>query len=220
MEETTPREKILKKVRKALLNKAHRESISQIDFEAPVYVRTEDSLDLTFAQNFTESGGKFFFCANTVDLADNLEFLLKEKGWSSFNCQQEIVKELLDIAEIPYTWQHNDAIVSIRTCDYLIARTGGIVINYEASEISDSITQSRYVVLIGFTSQLVFNLNEAFNSIKAEREGKLPPGIQIISNSGGLDYQGQELKAEPELEIYFFLMDNTDESEEESASHE
>ena len=61
MEDSTSREKILKKVRTALLNKSRIEAGS-IDYESNIYVESEDAIEIIFAQQFSDVGGNFIFC--------------------------------------------------------------------------------------------------------------------------------------------------------------
>ena len=97
MEESTSREKILKKVRNALMNKPAKESIANIDFESEVFYKADDEPELIFAQNFTEAGGKFIFCEDNAILIDNLDFVVKESGWTSgLACEESIIQELLN----------------------------------------------------------------------------------------------------------------------------
>ena len=61
MEESTSKEKILKRVRKALSHKAEIETIS-VDMEADLYNAPEDELEIVFAHQLSELNGKFVFC--------------------------------------------------------------------------------------------------------------------------------------------------------------
>ena len=60
MDETTSREKVLKKVRNALISK-NENPFTSIDIDSPVYSKVEDTPDITFAQEFTKVSGKFIY---------------------------------------------------------------------------------------------------------------------------------------------------------------
>ena len=51
MEDSTSKEKVLKKIRRALINKST-EAIANVDFESPIYAANTDGLEINFAQNF------------------------------------------------------------------------------------------------------------------------------------------------------------------------
>ena len=63
MEESTSREKVLKKVRHALIYKTDN-PFPHVDFDSPVYMPMNDTSDVNFAQEFTEVGGVFIYCEN------------------------------------------------------------------------------------------------------------------------------------------------------------
>ena len=71
MEESTSREKVLKKVRNALIYKTDN-PFPQVDFESPVYRPMDESPDVNFAQEFTKVGGQFVYCEDEEDLVNNL----------------------------------------------------------------------------------------------------------------------------------------------------
>jgi len=67
MEESTSREKVLKKVRHALIYKTDN-PFPHVDFDSPVYKPMGDTPDVNFAQEFTKVGGVFIYCENEAKL--------------------------------------------------------------------------------------------------------------------------------------------------------
>jgi len=208
MEESTPREKILKRIRKALLNKAPRESVVSLDFETPVFPVSEDPLEICFAQNFSEAGGKFFFCADNKELIDNVDFLLKENNWGTAICEEEILQGLLEIAEINFVPVFEKNMPAITTCEALIARTGSVMVSLSQGSSSQAFFQSPALVVVAFTSQLVYEVKEAIQQLKEKYDGVLPSSFHVISNPAGLDYQGNEGAIQNPRDLYVFLMDD------------
>ncbi|MFN7013354.1 MAG: hypothetical protein ACK4ON_03685, partial [Bacteroidia bacterium] len=98
MQESTSKEKVLKKIRNALVNKAIDAVPKDVDFDSPIYNMPDQPLEITFAERFTELTGKFIFCeneeassktlynVNLEKIASNFEFcvLLKRDISSSF----------------------------------------------------------------------------------------------------------------------------------------
>jgi L-lactate dehydrogenase complex protein LldG len=213
MEESTPREKILKKIRKALLNKAPRESIVSLDFETPVFPLAEDPLEICFAQNFSEAGGKFFFCADNKELIENIDFLLKENKWGTAICEEEILQGLMEIAEINFVPIFEKDKPAITTCEALIARTGSVMVSLSQGSSTQAFFQSTALIIVAFTSQLVYEMKDAFHQLKQKYDGVLPSSFHIISNPSGLDYQGNEGAIQNPRDLYVFLMDDLTEVE-------
>lgn len=83
MEETTPREQVLKKIRNALISKTENPYPS-LDMEAPVYHSFTDPVDITFAEQFVKAGGKFVYNENEPELRNNLLSLMAEKKSRKF----------------------------------------------------------------------------------------------------------------------------------------
>jgi L-lactate dehydrogenase complex protein LldG len=72
---TTAKEKMLKKIRQALLQK--REN-PHPDFEdSPLYRDEEEGLDVTFAREFTSVSGSFVYCDGEISLIENLISLVE-----------------------------------------------------------------------------------------------------------------------------------------------
>jgi len=93
MEETTSREKVLKKVRNALISKTE-PPFSSLDIESSVYAEIKDSSDIIFAQEFTKVAGKFIYCENETDLKDYLTSLVSENEWKNVFSPEPRIKEI------------------------------------------------------------------------------------------------------------------------------
>lgn len=184
MEESTSREKILKKVRNALMNKPAKESIANIDFETEVFYKADDEPELIFAQNFTEAGGKFIFCEDNAVLIDNLDFVVKESGWTSgLACEETIIQELLGIAEVPFADKYTEETpVVVCSCESLIARTGSIMVSSKQGSTKAALLGAKIVVVIAFTNQLVGDMKEALNQVRKKYNGSFPNMLSVITN--------------------------------------
>jgi L-lactate dehydrogenase complex protein LldG len=83
MEESTSREKVLKRVRHALIYKTDN-PYPQVDFDSPVYKPMNDTSDVNFAQEFTKAGGIFIYCENEADAVGTLSALSNECNWHQY----------------------------------------------------------------------------------------------------------------------------------------
>jgi L-lactate dehydrogenase complex protein LldG len=208
MEESTPKEKILKKIRKALLNKSAKPSLANIDFESPVFAEPVDSIEIVFAQHFTESGGKFFFCANALELMDNIDYLLKENQWLPVFATTAQIKELLSAAETQHTDEPSIAKAVLMHCEALVARTGTVILSSASGLSTDMLVSDLPLIVLAFTEQLLTENREAFMKIKEKYSGKLPPFIHCISNPGGIDIDGHPCPQTKPREVYVFVIDS------------
>jgi len=207
MEESTSREKILKKVRNALMNKPAKESIANIDFESEVFYKADDEPELIFAQNFTEAGGKFIFCEDNAVLIDNLDFVVKESGWTSgLACEENIIQELLNIAEVGFSEKYNaETPIVICSCESLIARTGSIMVSSKQGSSKAALLNAKILVVIAFTNQLVNDMKEALNVMRKKYNGSFPNMISVITNP--INQIGET----PAQELYVLLIESEEE---------
>ena len=75
-EETTTKEKILKKIRKALIQKSV--GAVTVDFDSNIYQKPEEPLEVLFAQQLTKLNGKFIYCESEKDFSDKNLAVRKE----------------------------------------------------------------------------------------------------------------------------------------------
>ena len=214
MEDSTSKEKVLKKIRKALINKST-EAIANVDFESPVYASNTEALEINFAQNFTEAGGKFVFCLDYSECIDNLAYLAKENNWTEIFCLEEPLQELLSIGELPYSF-NNDAFeksqACITTCEFLIAQTGSVMISSRQTSGRKTAFSFPVHLVVAFTSQLISETKEALKSIKQKYAVQFPSMISIItgpSKTNAIDTTFI-IGASGPKEIYVFLIDDLD----------
>jgi L-lactate dehydrogenase complex protein LldG len=182
MKETTSKEKMLKKIRKALLEK-HENPYPNLE-ETPVYPPTSEYLEVLFAEQLTAVSGKFVFCEDEIQLIENLLLLAEEKGWRKIYCWETALQELLATYEFPFYSTDTDfeqAEVGITTCESLVARNGSVLIsNANAAGRRLSIYPNTHVV-IAYTSQLVLDLRDAFRLLKDKYGQTLPSMVSNIT---------------------------------------
>ena len=183
MDETTSREKVLKKVRNALASKTE-PTIPSVDTESSVYKDFEDTLDIVFAQEFTKIGGKFIYCENEDDCLENLKSLVKELKLKNLFCADQKLIDLLQKAKNQVQTQDEDFLkmdAAVTYCEYLIARLGSIMISSKQTSGRRLNVFPENHIVIAYTSQIVADIKDALKNINDQYEGKLPSLISIIS---------------------------------------
>jgi len=78
MEDSTSREKILKRVRDALIEKTEA-PYPIIDQDSSVYKEITEPLDVTFAEALVKIAGKFVYCESEDEFAATLKSLFLKK---------------------------------------------------------------------------------------------------------------------------------------------
>jgi L-lactate dehydrogenase complex protein LldG len=179
---TTPKEQLLKKIRKALLEKRDNPYPNLEDL--PLYPSNEEMLEEVFAKHLTNVAGHFVYCEDEIQVIENLLTLAEEHSWHKIYCWEEPLQELLRKYEFPFFETDKDfkeAEVGITLCESLIARNGSILIsNANAAGRRLSIYPHMHIVL-AYSSQLVLDLKDAFRSLKDKYGSNIPSMISTIT---------------------------------------
>ena len=181
MEESTSREKVLKKVRHALIYKTDN-PFPQVDFDSPVYMPMNDTPDVNFAQEFTKVGGVFIYCENENEVASTLSALYTECNWHNIYCAEPEFQYLLTQAGVPFDSDEESIqkiSVGITGCEFVIARLGSIMVSSKNSRRLNVYPEIH--VVIAYADQLVDDLKDAFVAIQKKYSGKLPSLLSVIT---------------------------------------
>ncbi len=181
MEESTSREKVLKKVRHALIYKTDN-PFPKVDFDSPVYNPMNDTSDVNFAQEFTKVGGVFIYCENESEVVATLSALYTECEWHNIYCAEPEFQFMLTEAAVPFD-SGEDTLqqlsVGITGCEFLIARLGSIMVSSKISRRLNVYPEIH--VVIAYANQLVDDLKDAFVAVQNKYAGKLPSLLSVIT---------------------------------------
>jgi L-lactate dehydrogenase complex protein LldG len=210
MKETTSKEKMLKKIRRALLEK--RDNPYPNLEETALYEEYTGHLDALFAEQLTAVSGNFLFCVDEIELFESLLQLADQKNWRKIYCWEPELQTLLSTYEFPFYSTDTDflnADVGITACESLIARNGSILVsNGNAAGRRLSIYPHVHIV-IAYTSQLVLDLKDGFKLLKEKYPENLPSMISNITGpSRTADIEKTlVLGAHGPKELYVFLLE-------------
>jgi L-lactate dehydrogenase complex protein LldG len=212
MEDSTTREKILKKIRKALTN--HRpQPFANIDWDSNVYVIPDAPLEEIFAKEFTAIGGRFVFCENELDFLEQLVQHSVENGWKKIYCYEEEICDMLEKVEFPFTREQNDfkeEMVAITSCEALVARLGSVLVSSRSQSGRRLIVVPTTHVIFAKTSQLVPDVKDALLLIKSNHS-QLPSFIASLAGpSRTADIEKTLVTpAHGPRDIFVFLVDDS-----------
>ena len=181
MEESTSREKVLKKVRHALIYKTDN-PFPQVDFDSPVYNPMSETPDVNFAQEFSKVGGVFIYCENESEAVSALSALNTECEWHNIYCAEPEFQYMLTQAGVPFESDEEslqELKVGITGCEFVIARLGSIMVSSKNSRRLNVYPETH--VVIAYVDQLVDDLKDAFEAVQAKYSGKLPSLLSVIT---------------------------------------
>lgn len=183
MEESTSREKILKNVRNALLNKLDN-PFKDTDFSSPVFVNQEEIPEVQFAIKLNENGGTFVYCANEKDVINKLAALIEQKHWDNVFCADKLMSDALEKIDIKTISTNEEFIsvnVGIATCDFLISRFGSVMVSSGLGWGRQIFVFPEILIIIAKATQVVPELKDALTGIKKKYLNNFPSQITVIT---------------------------------------
>ncbi|QKJ32562.1 lactate utilization protein [Mucilaginibacter mali] len=207
---TTAKEKLLKKVRSALLEK--RDNPYPNLEQLPLYADNDELLEVIFAEQLMAVAGNFIFCEDEIHLIEQLLTIAEERSWHKIYCWEPALQQLLKNYEFPFFETDKDfdqAEAGITLCEALVARNGSIMIsNANGAGRRLSIYPPVHLV-VAYTSQLVPDLKDAFKLLKEKYGSNIPSMISNITGpSRTADIEKTlVLGAHGPKELFVFLLD-------------
>mgnify|MGYP003941135679 CR=1 FL=1 len=217
MKAATPKEAILKKIRKALSESTPLPFPSS-EGNQSVFQPAPEELDMLFAEQFSRLQGKFVFCLDQQELQIRLEELALQQGFTKIYCRDQHL--LARFNEGPLrarilddtgkeSLRHCD--VAITGCECLIARTGSIVLSSGQDSGRTTSVYAPVHICVATTDQLVYDIRDGLKLLKEKYGNKLPSFISFASGpSRTADIEKTlVVGVHGPKEVYLFLVDQS-----------
>ncbi|UBM61191.1 LUD domain-containing protein [Candidatus Sulfidibacterium hydrothermale] len=214
MEESTTKEKILKRVRDALISKKEN-PFKNVDFSSPVLVEEEEEREVAFARKLMENGGSFVYCENEKALGENLKMLLQQKKWDAYYVADKKLEMLLQSLEIPFQ-NDPEAFLKMQAgmtrCEYLIARFGSVLVSSGLDSGRRMFVYPETHIVISTTSQVVPELQDALAGMRKRYQENFPSQMTVITGpSRTADIEKTlVMGAHGPRELFVFVVDDED----------
>ncbi len=214
MDETTTKEKILKRVRDALISKKEN-PFKNIDFNSSVFVQTEEDIEIAFARKLMDMGGTFVYCENERALGESLKSLLSQKEWQDYFVVDQKLKMLLESLEVPFQDDpaaFNNMVAGITRCEYLIARFGSVLVSSGLDSGRRMFVFPESHIVVAYTSQVVSELQDALVEMRKRYRENFPSQMTVITGpSRTADIEKTLIMgAHGPRELYVFVIDDED----------
>lgn len=210
---TTSKEKILKKVRAALIFKS-KSKYNNIDLESSVFVHpsADESVFETFAKEFTHLTGQFVICDNKFDFIDKLLTLMERRKFKNMFCWDNTLQDQLKDAGIPFNdkKENTDKMqAAITSCEALIARTGSVMVTSGKNSRILTIYPPVHIV-VAYTSQVVMEIKDGLHVLRNKYGKNIPSMISFISGPSRTSDIEKTLVigAHGPKEVFVFLIDD------------
>ncbi len=198
------KENILKKIRQALSHPTPL-PFAQSEGANSVYQPATDELEIIFAQEFTKLEGKFAFCINEKHLEQQLGLLIAEKQWTKIYCNEDKWNR-----QFSNTINLESCDAAITGCEFLVARTGTIVMSAAQQSGRTVSVYAPVHICIAYVNQLVYDTKEALLLIKEKYTNNIPSLITFATGpSRTADIEKTlVIGVHGPKEVYLFLVDS------------
>lgn len=151
--------------------------------KSSVVVPLAPDIEVEFAEKFTSLQGKFAFCQNKKELSRQLNELITSSKWDKIFCMEPEIGALagqtITIATNQDELAHCD--VAITGCEYLVARTGSVVMSSAQLSGRNTSVYAPVHVCIAFSNQLVYDLKDALAGVKNKYGAAIPSLITFAT---------------------------------------
>jgi L-lactate dehydrogenase complex protein LldG len=175
MRVSASKEKILKKIRKAL-SESTPLPFPESEGQQPLFPPPDKELELVFAEEFTHLLGKFIFCLDESEMAKQLQELISHKQWNKLFCKEPTLNSLLAkynlLPDASVTLESADA--SITSCECLVARTGSVVLSSAQEHGRTASVYAPIHICIAYTNQLVYDVKDALQLVREKYQQQFP----------------------------------------------
>ena len=175
------KENILNRIREAL---AHTTPMPfpQSEKNQAIYHAAYQEPEIEFAEQFTKLQGKFIYCINRQELAFQFASLVRKQDWSPIYCAEQRFIDLLGepLADRLTTTDLAGCQVSVTGCEYLVARTGSIVLSSAQQQGRTASVYAPIHICIAFVDQLVEDIKDALAAAR-EKHGSQFPSLLTLA---------------------------------------
>ncbi len=176
----TPREIILKQIREALSDV---EETFGIPFKKDLYTTRHSSLLTLFQSAFTALHGKFTLCTGAADLNTQLLRRWLDNRWEHVFCDDPELQARYCLDDLPFISARNglEADAVITGCEYLLARTGTILLTAARRPGRALSVYTPVHIVIATLQQLLPDIAEGIENIKNDYGDNLPSALFFTS---------------------------------------
>lgn len=175
--------KILAKIKQALAEPVPEPfTLPKTDIATFFYPSIKD-LEIEFAENFSQLSGKFSYCDNDKELAEQLNNLVKTRNWNKIYCREPELKYLLSLNQFKdFEYPDlNTCQASITSCEFLVAQTGSIFLSSLQKSGRGTSVYAPVHICIAYTNQLVYSIGDGLTKIQEKYHNQLPSLISLAS---------------------------------------
>lgn len=175
-------------------------------------VSAAEDLDIRFAENFVDSGGKFIFAENRMEVFQFLNSLKEENDWNhvfpvEFGLKNLMKEFQFQSEDFEYLLDNSDAAVSF--CYSLSADEGVVILTPEEATSRRLVSFPDHHIIIAYKDQLKQNIEKAVIGFQENFDERLPSVLELYPEKPvARTYHKTLLSAEGPKNVYLFYIDS------------
>lgn len=175
--------------------------------ESPFMPKIKEPVEIEFAKNFTEKGGRFLFVENKNNAIEVFDKIREENNWKpeQINC---INTELAEAFHLKKSDSINpDSPVLFLTCEFLIANKGGMLICKQQIQNRSFKELPNELIIYASADQFVSDISEGMSKLKSKYFGNLPTNITTLNAKGSETKEDFLTQGNSAKSIYLILQE-------------
>jgi L-lactate dehydrogenase complex protein LldG len=176
------REKILGKIRRAVANAPLPMPFPEVE---KAFKESEFSDEEAFASAFIKLGGKFVYCYNETDLAENLFALYENNNWKEILCADAKLMEVFNKHELPGIVMMDkgskEAEVCITSCEAVVGRTGSVIFSSRQFMGRTAPVYYPIHIIVAYSDQAVGDIDAGIELMKQKYGANMPSMINFAT---------------------------------------
>ncbi len=183
MKQTTAKEKMLKSIRTALMDKGENPYF-YVNPDEDIYAPVDSVSEVAFAEALTAVGGSFIYCEDERDMLIKLLGLMQQRQWNQIYTPNASLSELLGLASIKVASQPGEIQamqIGITVCEALIARLGSVLVSSAVCDGRRMFIYPEVHMVLAYASQVVPDIKDAFQLITARYGEKIPSMLTFVT---------------------------------------
>ncbi len=178
------RQAIISKLKKSM-EEGRNYSIPLHDLSTPAFPKPDDLLT-TFCEELKSIGGEVHVCNEEKEIASNLLEICKKKGIDQLFCIDNEIQKILSLSSLKVNFNKDDlenTEVSITGCEYLVSRTGSVVVSSNNSKGRRAYIYPPIHIIIAKKSQIVPFVDDALELLEKKYGDNFPSFISFITGA-------------------------------------
>lgn len=137
-------------------------------------------LDEKFAENFTNTGGKFIHCLNQQEVLETIKEIISENDWDGALSFDQNINELLKEIDITHSDKSGTNSVFFTACEALIANDGSILVSSNQLKGRKLPNLPYDFIIIARIEDIISNRSDGLGSLTLRYGKDIPSGITTI----------------------------------------